>query len=89
MQKNSLFSEDQVEDMLGLPVTRGFANDYAAVTRAVESGKLLGPDTELGKSFAEFAAQLMDQPGAKQEPAKRQFLEFFRSAPTLATPGRD
>ena len=89
MQKNPLFSKDQVEDLLGLPVTRGFANDYAAVTRAVEAGKLLGPDTELGKSFAEFAAQLMDQPGAKQEPAKRQFLEFFRSAPTLATPGRD
>jgi pilus assembly protein CpaE len=89
MQKNPLFSKVQVEDLLGLPVARIFANDYQAVNRAVEQGKLLDPDTELGKSFAEFAAQLMDQPGAKSESTKRRFLEFFRPAPTLATPGRD
>jgi pilus assembly protein CpaE len=89
MQKNPLFSKVQVEDLLGLPVARIFANDYQAVNRAVEQGKLLDPDTELGKSFAEFAAQLMEQPGAKPESTKRRFLEFFRPAPTLATPGRD
>lgn len=86
MRKNSQFSKEQVEDMLGMPVTRVFTNDYVAVNRAVEEGKLLKADTELGKSFAEFAAQLMDEAGPKEESGKRKFLEFFRAAPAVATP---
>jgi pilus assembly protein CpaE len=86
MHKNPLFSKDQVEDLLGVPVVRVFANDYQAVNRAVENGKMLEPDSELGKSFADFAAQLMDQPGLKVDPAKRRFLEFLRPAATAAQP---
>ena len=89
MPKRPLFSKDQVEDLLGLPVARVFANDYLAVNRAVEEGKLLPPDTDLGTSFAEFAAQLLDQPNAKVASTKRKFLEYFRPAATLATPSRD
>lgn len=89
MDKHPLFSKDQVEDLLGVPVARVFANDYQAVNRSVEAGKLLDPDTDLGRSFADFAAQLMDQPGVKPEGAKRRFLEFLRPAAPLATPGRD
>ena len=89
MRKNPLFSRAQVEELLGQPVVRVFPNDYLAVNHAVEEGKLLDAGTELGQSFAEFAAQLMDQPDVKQAAAKRRFLDFFRPAPTLATPGRD
>ena len=89
MRKNPLFSQAQVEELLGQPVVRVFPNDYLAVNHAVEEGKLLYAGTELGQSFAEFAAQLMDQPDVKQAAAKRRFLDFFRPAPTLATPGRD
>jgi hypothetical protein len=66
-----------------------FSNDYRAVNRAVEAGKLLSPETELGRSFAEFAAQLLDQPDVKQELAKLRFLEYFRLPRAFATPGRD
>jgi len=69
-----------------VPVARVFANDYQAVNRAVETGKLLEPDSELGKSFADFAAQLMDQPGVKAEAGKRRFLEFLRSPAAAAAP---
>lgn len=86
VQKHPLFSKDQVEDLLGVPVVRVFANDYQAVNRAVESGKLLEPDSELGKSFTDFAAQLMDQPAPKMDPAKRRFLEFLRPPATAAAP---
>jgi pilus assembly protein CpaE len=87
MHKHPLFSKDQVEDLLGVPVLRVFANDYQAVNRAVENGKLLEPDSELGRSFTEFAAQLLNQPAAKTEPAKRRFLEFLRPpAPDAAPP---
>ncbi len=85
MQKHPLFSKEQVEDLLGVPVLRVFANDYQAVNRAVESGRMLEPASELGRSFAEFAAQLMDQPALKTDPVKRRFLEFLR--PPATAPG--
>ena len=66
-----------------------FANDYRAVNRATEQGKLVNHETELGKNFGSFAAQLMDQPNVKQELAKHRFLEYFRPARGLATSGRD
>jgi len=77
--------------LLGVPVLRVFANDYQAVNRAVENGKLLEPDSELGRSFTDFAAQLLNQPAAKTEPAKRKFLEFLRppapdAAPSVVRP---
>ena len=86
MQKHPLFSKDQVEDLLGVAVARVFANDYQAVNRAVENGKLLEPDSELGRSFADFAAQLMDQPVVKTDSTKRRFLEFLRPPATAAAP---
>jgi Flp pilus assembly CpaE family ATPase len=89
MEKHPLFSKTQVEDLLGLPVGRVFANDYREVNRAVEAGELLSPETELGRSFTEFAAQLMDQPDVKQELAKRRFLKYFRPPQAFATPSRD
>jgi pilus assembly protein CpaE len=89
MPKRPQFSKDQVEDLLGLPVVRVFANDYLAVNQAVETGKLLEPDSELGRSFTEFASQLLDQPGVKPAASKRRFLEYFRPASALAAPGSD
>lgn len=89
MHKKPLFAKDQVEDVLGLPVVRIFPNDYQAVNRSVQDGKLIDPSGELGRSFAEFAAQLMDQPAAKPEPAKHRFLELFRTASPLASPVRE
>lgn len=89
MHKKPLFAKDQVEDVLGLPVVRVFPNDYQAVNRSVQDGKLIDPAGELGKSFAEFAAQLLEQPGAKTEAAKHRFLELFRAASPLAAPVRE
>jgi len=89
VEKRPQFTKDQVEDMLGVPVARVFANDYQAVNRALEEGSLLDSNSELGKSFADFAAQLMNQPGPAAEVAKRRFLGFFRPAPALIAPERD
>ncbi len=89
MHKKPLFAKDQVEDVLGMPVVRVFPNDYQAVNRSVQDGKLIDPAGELGKSFAEFAAQLLDQPGVKPEAAKHRFLELFRTPSTLAAPVRE
>ncbi len=89
MHKKPLFAKDQVEDVLGVPVMRVFPNDYQAVNDAVHDGKLIDPSSALGKSFAEFAEQLMEQPAVKLEAPKHRFLELFRTASTLASPVRD
>ena len=89
VRKNPTFSQTQVEELLGEPVVWAFSNDYEAVNQAMEEGKLLDFGSELGQSFAEFAARLMDQPEVKQAASKRRFLDFLRTAPTLATPRRD
>jgi Flp pilus assembly CpaE family ATPase len=88
-RKNPMFSQTQVEELLGQPVVRVFPNDYEAANQAVEEGKLFDSGSELGRSFAEFAAQLVDQPEVKQAASKRRFLDYFKPAATLATPGRD
>jgi pilus assembly protein CpaE len=89
MHKKPLFDKNQVEDVLGMPVVCVFPNDYHAVNQAVQQGKLIDPGAELGKSFADFAAHLLDQPGTKTEATKHRFLELFRTASTIATPLRD
>lgn len=89
MHKKPLFAKPQVEDVLGMPVVRVFPNDYQAVNQSVQEGKLIDPSSDLGKSFAEFAAQLLDLPTGKAEPSKHRFLEMFRTASPLASPVRD
>jgi pilus assembly protein CpaE len=74
--KKPLFTKEQVEDVLGMPVLRMFGNDYYGVNRAVTSGKWLEPTSELGKEFDQFAAELLEKKGASPPPRKR-FLEYF------------
>jgi pilus assembly protein CpaE len=89
MHKKPLFEKAQVEDVLGMPVMRVFPNDYQAVNQSVQEGKLIDPSGVLGQSFGEFAAQLLEQPGAKTEATKRRFLEFFRTSTALTAPVRE
>ena len=78
VQKKPLFSKEQVEDVLGLPVLETFGNDYHAVNRSVADGKLLDPQSELGKQFDKFARHLLDKKHeAPKAQTKRKFLEFF------------
>lgn len=79
--KRALFTKQQVEEILGVPVARTFPNDYPAVNRAMTAGTFLEANSELGKSFNEFAADLVERRGPTVE-GKRKFLEFF------AVPGR-
>jgi pilus assembly protein CpaE len=75
--KKPLFTKEQVEDVLGMPVLRMFGNDYFGVNRAVTSGKWLDPNSELGKEFDLFAAELLDKKAPAGPPPKKRFLEYF------------
>jgi Flp pilus assembly CpaE family ATPase len=77
VNKKPLFTKDQVEDVLGLPVLQIFGNDYHAVNRAMADGKIIDPNSDLGKQFAAFARQLLEKKQVAPKEQKRKFLEFF------------
>jgi pilus assembly protein CpaE len=78
-QKKATFSKEQVEEILGVPVIMTFPNDYHGVNKAVTAGSVVETDTELGKAFASFAAELLERRVMGQSPnqGKKKFLEYF------------
>lgn len=85
-QKKPLFSKQQVEDLLAVPVIRVFPNDYFGINRAVTAGELVQPNSDMGKEFTAFADQLVEQPKAGDAGQKRKFVEFFSATPRVPTP---
>jgi pilus assembly protein CpaE len=79
--KKPLFSKEQVEELLGLPVVQTFANDYNGINKAMTAGTWIDQESEMGLQFAEFAESLLEKKVAAKGPKK--FLEFL-----TATPGR-
>ncbi len=84
-QRKALFTKEQVEEILGLKVTKTFSNDYQCVNRAVTAGTIIEPGSEMGKQFTEFAGDLLDRRVTGQVESKRKFLEFFAVPTKLAS----
>lgn len=84
LQKRSLFTQVQVEEMLGLPVAHSFPNDYVGINEATRLAQWINPASGMGRSFETFARELRERP-AIQAPAraKHKFLEYL--APALRT----
>jgi pilus assembly protein CpaE len=85
-QKKPLFTQQQVEDLLGVPVVRVFPNDYNGINRAVTAGTLLEPHSEMGKAFAAFADTLVEAPRNGEAAGKRKFVEFFSASRNVPSP---
>ncbi len=83
--KKAVFSKEQVEEILGIPVAYTFPNDYTGVNRAMTAGTFLDPNSEMGKMFTDFAADLVERRGPSQKEGKRRFLEFFAVPSRLAS----
>src|SRR5262249_55665058 len=86
VSKKPLFTRQQVEEVLGMPVMRTVSNDYLAVNRAMTEGRCVDPGSELGKQFAEFGGQLLDLKQAPPHQKKSRFLEFFSVGNSLPAP---
>lgn len=78
--KKPMFTKEQVEELLGVPVVKMFANDYIGVNRAMTAGSCIAPDSEMGKAFTAFAEDLLEKRVTKQV-EKKKFLEYFNVAP--------
>jgi Flp pilus assembly CpaE family ATPase len=50
---------EEIATLLGHPVSMVIRNDYRAISKAFSAGNPVSPDTDLGRSFVEFARKLM------------------------------
>lgn len=84
-QKRPLITPQQIEQLLGLPVSMTFPNDYQGVQRALTFGRWVEPNTDLGKQFTMLAQSILEN---KQVPggadSKKRFIEFFSVVPGKA-----
>jgi len=78
-QKRQVISNEQIEQILGLPVQMIFPNDYQGVHKSVTLGRWIDFNSDLGKHVHYFASNLVEgrKSGGPQTPAKKKFLEFF------------
>ncbi|MEO8659515.1 MAG: hypothetical protein ABI693_13670 [Bryobacteraceae bacterium] len=72
--------QQQVEELLGLPVHLSIPNDYQGVLKALTLGKLIEPSSELGRKYTALA-QTFTGAITKPTPAKRSFVEYFSITP--------
>ncbi len=60
---------DEIASMIGKPILKTLPNDYAQVRAAIAEGRGVDPESELGRTYAEFSAQL----GGDAPPAAREY----------------
>jgi pilus assembly protein CpaE len=71
-----------MEDLVGRPPVAVFGNAYEDMQQAIHTGAAVKPRSELGRHFAEFAANLLEKTEPVGEPTSmHRFLEFV-SAPS-------
>jgi pilus assembly protein CpaE len=73
--KNDMKPEE-VAELLGHPVSFVVKNDYRAISKAITSGKPVSGDTDLGRSFVEFATKLLGAGKEIAAPSKARFSFF-------------
>jgi len=76
--KGGDFAISQVERLVGLPVYLRLPNSYPELYRALAEGRLLTPDTALGKQFTHLAAGLVGIPHAGKPPSTAPLLGVKR-----------
>jgi pilus assembly protein CpaE len=84
-KRNQVISSQQIEDLLGLPVTMTFPNDYHGVHTALTAGKQVEPNSELGRHFQTLAETMLDVkpsgPAPPAAPKKKSLLDVFNFKP--------
>ncbi|MBY0505388.1 MAG: hypothetical protein K2X03_15855 [Bryobacteraceae bacterium] len=59
-KRNQVISPEQIENLLGMPVTMTFPNDYHGVHAALTAGRQVDPNSELGQHFQTLARTMLD-----------------------------
>lgn len=79
--KRSSVTPAEVEQIVGAPVEIAFANDYLRVGRAIQEGKGVDPNCELGKSCAALGALMLQSKRTAPEASRKRFVDYFNITP--------
>ena len=83
--KKPLFTKEQVEELLGLPVVQSFPERLRRRQQGDDRGAGgWNPDTDMGQMVSEFVKTLIDKKTVAKEPKK--FLEFLSTPNRLLAP---
>ena len=92
--KRPVISSEQIQSLLGLPVTLSLPNDYMGVHRALTAGQAVDPKSDLGRQYKILADTMLEKRpadgAAKAKPkATKSFADFFSLSPSKsADPAR-
>ncbi len=79
--RRSPVTNAQVEELLELPITYSFMNDYNGVHRALQAGRGVDTDSELGRQFGAAAASILDRRPSAEIDTRKRFVEYFSLLP--------
>ncbi len=79
--KRSLISKEEIEDLMSLPVTMTFPNDYHRVHSSLTSATEIERNSELGKQFSKLADVILERKTPPNKVTKKRFVEYFSIAP--------
>ncbi|MCS6952418.1 MAG: AAA family ATPase [Bryobacterales bacterium] len=80
VHKRMSISVEEIERLLGVPVSMPFYNDYAGVHKALQDGAPVSPSSALGRQFHRFAAEFCGQP-KHVEPQNQGVLSYLGLTP--------
>ena len=81
VQKKPMYTVAQVEEILEMPVTKVIPNHYLAISKAIEAGSWVPPQSELGAQFDQFADVLLERKSPEPLPDRKKLREFFSLSP--------
>jgi Flp pilus assembly CpaE family ATPase len=67
----------EVANLVGLPISITFSNDYAGVEAAILEASPISRESGLGQSILNLAHSLAPHVGPTESPKRRKVLEFF------------
>lgn len=80
--RKSLVTPAQVEGLLEVPIAFTFQNDYQGVHAALQDGRPVEADSELGRQFQTMAESILGlSPSPGPQPARKRLVEFFSILP--------
>jgi pilus assembly protein CpaE len=82
VHRKAVLGAGKVEELLGVPVSWSFLNDYAAVNHAISAAHSVEPTSAIGKQFGEFAESLIEPP-AEPRTTGNKFLQLFRTSKSV------
>jgi Flp pilus assembly CpaE family ATPase len=80
-QKRSLITNEQIEGLLGVPVMLNLSNDYQGVHRALQAGRAVESNSELGRQFVGLANTILDRKPVKEPDSKKRLVDYLGILP--------